>query len=270
MQLDRRRAILSALGAAAALATGCTSDRRDAAPAPTATSAPPLPPAAPPTAPAPAPTAPASTSPGTPAQFVTRGPASANAVALTFHTNGDVRIAQRLLDTVAGRAAITCFVIGEWLDANPAWGRKLVDSGHEIANHTYTHPTFASLAPEQMAREIGRCRDALVRHTGAPGRFFRPSGTDDGLTPPAAAALAEAGKAGYPIVLGWDVEPFDFRDPGAAAVRQRVLDGITPGSIVSLHFGHAGTVDALSAILDGLAARRLRAVTASQLLGLAG
>ena len=62
------------------------------------------------------------------------------------------------------------------------------------------------------------------------------------------------------------VDPEDFRDPGPDAVRQRTLDGVTAGSIVSLHLGHAGTVTALPGILEGLSARGLRAVTLSTLL----
>ncbi len=79
--------------------------------------------------------------------------------------------------------------------------------------------------------------------------------------------LEEAGKAGYQAVLGFDVDPLDYRDPGRDAVVSRTLATVKPGSIVSLHFGHQGTVDALPAILDGLADKRLQPVTLSTLLG---
>jgi peptidoglycan/xylan/chitin deacetylase (PgdA/CDA1 family) len=206
--------------------------------------------------------------PGAPSQFLARAPTPRNQVALTFHASGDLRIAQRLLDGLAGRARITCFVVGAWLDANPTWARKLLDAGHELANHTYTHPTFGGLSRTAMATEIARCRDLLVKLTGSSGRFFRPSGTDDGLATPAAAILEEAGKAGYDYVLGWDVEPFDYQAPGGAAVRTRVLDAVQPGSIVSLHFDQSGTADAIGGVLDGLDRKGLQAVTASTLLDL--
>ncbi len=196
-----------------------------------------------------------------------RGPATSDKVGLTFHTNGDLGMAQQMLDTAARRnARFTNFVVGNWIDANPLWAKKLLDGGHELANHTYTHPTFAALSRVAMAGELSRCRDALAKLSGNGGRFFRPSGTDDGLATPSAAILEEAAKAGYGIVLGWDVEPFDYKDPGAAAVQQRTLDAIKGGSIVSLHFGHQGTVDALDGILVGIADRGLRAVTVTELL----
>jgi peptidoglycan/xylan/chitin deacetylase (PgdA/CDA1 family) len=205
--------------------------------------------------------------PGAPSVFLTRAASARNEVALTFHTDGDLRIAQRLLDGLAGRAQITCFIVGSWLDANPTWARKLLDAGHELANHTYTHPTFPTLSPAAMATEITRCRDLLVKLTGSGGRFFRPSGTDDGLAKPSDTILQAAGAAGYDYVLGWDVEPFDYQDPGGTAVRTRVLDGTKPGSIVSLHFGHSGTADAISAILDGFDRQGIKPVTVSTLLG---
>jgi len=215
------------------------------------------------------PTAAATTlrAPGAPSVFLTRAAGTRNEVALTFHTDGDLRIAQRLLDGLAGRAQITCFIVGSWLDANPTWARKLLDAGHELANHTYTHPTFTTLSPAAMATEITRCRDLLVKLTGSGGRFFRPSGTDDGQAKPSDAILQAAGSAGYDYVLGWDVEPFDYRDPGGTAVRTRVLDGTKPGSIVSLHFGHSGTADAIGAILDGYDRQGIKPVTVSTLLG---
>lgn len=208
------------------------------------------------------------TTPNDQSAFVVRGPTGTNKVALTFHTNGDLGLAQRLFDVVKGRASITCFIVGNWLDANPTWAKKLLDAGHELANHTWSHPEFATLNPAAMATEIIRCRDTLVRLAGTPGKYFRPSGTDDGAARPSAEILRQARSAGYSTVLGWDVEPFDYKDPSATVVRTRVLDAISGGSIVSMHFGHTGTIDALSAILDGLTERKLQAVTVSDVLGI--
>jgi peptidoglycan/xylan/chitin deacetylase (PgdA/CDA1 family) len=250
-----RRAFLAGTGAAVALtAIGCgggggrdTGD--EVAAAPTTSSLPPLP------------------GPPDPATFVFRGPTDAPNVALTFHTDGDLDVARTLLDELAARdVRMTSFVVGEWLEANPDWAAMLTDDGHELANHTYSHVTFSELDPSAMAAEIDRCRDVLVGLTGSGGAFFRPSGTADGTTTPSPAVLATAGASGYATVLGFDVDPFDYEDPGAAAVVDRTLAAVGPGSIVSLHFGHPGTVTALPSILDGLEARGLQPVPASELL----
>ena len=99
---------------------------------------------------------------------------------------------------------------------------------YEFANHTYTHPTFGSLSREAMLDEVERCRDVLVRLTGGPGAAFRPSGTDDGTTSPGDQALSVAMEAGYATVLGYDVDPLDYQDPGAAAITQRTLAAVKP------------------------------------------
>ncbi len=210
----------------------------------------------------------ASTAPvPTRARFVDSGPRTRDRVALTFHTDGDLGLAQQLLDELAKRkTVITSFLVGSWLDANPTWAKKLLEAGHELANHTYTHPAFLSLSPDAMRDEIARCRDVIVRLTGYPGVFFRPSGTDDGTTTPPADVLDASAAVGYRTVLGFDVDPRDYTNPGADAVVQRTLDAVQPGSIVSLHFGHAGTVAAMPRILDGLDQRGLTPVTASKLL----
>ena len=253
-----RRAFLGAgaLAALAAIGAACTSDAGDAGDAQSATT---LVPTTPPTQ-LPAPSAGA-------AKFVVSGPSTRSRVALTFHTDGDLALAQEYLDVLSARdVAVTCFVVGKWLDVNPSWAHKLADAGHELANHTYNHLTFGQLRSEQMTDEIARCRDLLVRLTGKPGKYFRPSGTDDGRSTPSDAVLDASGAAGYATVLGFDVDPLDYNDPGAAAVTQRALAGVHAGSIVSLHFGHAGTLAALPGILDGLARRNLSPVTTSELL----
>jgi len=216
------------------------------------------------------PSAPAGPSPTVPAsaRFVDHGLEAHRRIALTFHTNGDLTLAGQLLDVLAQHDTVmTAFVVGNWLDANPSWGKRLVDAGHEVANHTFTHPSFLSLSRDAMLDEVVRCRDVLARDAGTPGVFFRPSGTDDGTVPPPDVVLSVAAEAGYATVLGFDVDPFDYDDPGADAVTERTLAAVHPGAIVSLHFGHAGTVQALPAILDGLEQRNLTPVTVSTLLG---
>jgi peptidoglycan/xylan/chitin deacetylase (PgdA/CDA1 family) len=201
------------------------------------------------------------------ATFVDTGPRNRDRVALTFHTNGDLGLAQQLLDVLsAHNVVMTSFIVGEWLDANPTWAKKITDAGHELANHTYTHPSVLTLSRDAMLDEVVRCRDVIERLSGSPGTSFRPSGTDDGTAALPDVVLEVAGEAGYGTVLGFDVDPHDYSDPGADAVAQRTLGAVGPGSIVSMHFGHPGTVAAMPAILDGLAQKGLTPVHASQLL----
>jgi peptidoglycan/xylan/chitin deacetylase (PgdA/CDA1 family) len=183
-------------------------------------------------------------------------------VALTFHGGGDPATATAILDICAQRGAqITVLAIGSWLQDNPSLAGAIVGGGHDLGNHTWSHPVLSDLDEAAVRDEITRCRDLLVQLIGSPGAFFRTSSGQHA----SAMILDEAGAAGYPVCLSYDIDPEDWTDPGADAVRAGAA-AVTAGSIVSLHFGHAGTVAALPGILDDLQTRGLRAVTASTLL----
>jgi peptidoglycan/xylan/chitin deacetylase (PgdA/CDA1 family) len=201
--------------------------------------------------------------PGPPAVEIVHGPRDRKQVALTFHGNGDPALAEALLREAEQRKAlITVFAVGNWLQAHEPLGRRILAAGHELANHTYTHPDLGALAQPAVEDEFARARDVLIQVSGSNGTYARPSAMDRS-TPLVRAA---AGLVGYRTVVAFDVDPADYTDPGAAAVISRTLAGVRPGRIVSMHLGHAGTVQGLPAILDGLATRGLRPVTVHTLL----
>lgn len=182
-------------------------------------------------------------------------------VALTFHGAGDEELARRVLTLLHDHgAAATVLAVGTWLQQYPDAGRMVVDLGHELGNHTWSHPDLAALDINGVRAEIERCQDLIAAGTGGPGAFFRPSQAQH-ATPLVRRAAAEAG---YSTVLSYDVDSRDFTDPGAPAIRRNVAS-VRAGGVVSLHLGHPGTLDALPAVLDDLAGRGLRPVTASVL-----
>ncbi len=182
-------------------------------------------------------------------------------VALTFHGAGDPDLARKILTGFARRgAAVTVLAVGTWLQQYPDAARLVTDNGHELGNHTWSHPDLSTLDTSGVRAEIERCRDRLAALTGGPGAFFRPSAAQHAT----AEVRALAGAAGYARVLSYDVDSRDFTDPGAAAIRRNVRTA-TAGSVVSMHLGHPGTLVALPGLLDDLAAAGLRPVTASRL-----
>jgi peptidoglycan/xylan/chitin deacetylase (PgdA/CDA1 family) len=216
-----------------------------------------------PTATPPSATAPAPRASGGPATEIVHGAASATGVALTFHGAGDPALAKQLLTLIeATGGQVTVLAVGSWLDQHPEMAKRILDGGHELGNHTYHHLTMPNLGAATDDTEISACAKVLRTLTGSQGRWFRPSGTTR-ATP---TILAAAGRAGYAESLSFDVDPQDYTDPGAATIVKRLLAGVQRGSIVSLHLGHAGTVQAMPAILDGLHSRGLPAVSMSALM----
>ncbi|WP_035841610.1 polysaccharide deacetylase family protein [Kitasatospora azatica] len=194
---------------------------------------------------------------------ISSGPVGSPRVALTFHGQGDADLATALLrEAESAGARITVLAVGAWLDDQPRTARRILDGGHELGNHTMHHLDISALPADRALAEITDCADRLTRLTGSPGRWFRPSQAKD-CTPMVAA---QARLAGYGHCLGYGLDSLDSTDPGPEAVTRTVLDAVRPGSVVSLHLGHPGTVTALPAILDGLRARSLQPVTMSELL----
>src|SRR2546423_1682238 len=148
------------------------------------------------------------------------GPSPAHTIALL-----------ELLDRFQARA--TFFLIGKNAEQYPHLVTEILARGHEIANHTYTHPSgsFWIAGPGRTATEIDRCAELLRTAPDRASRFFRaPAGLKNVFLHPE-LALRQLG------LIGWTVRGLDTirRDP--AKVADRIIRGLKPGAIVLLHEG---------------------------------
>ena len=188
-------------------------------------------------------------------------------VALTFDDGPTARYTGAVLDALAAQQArATFFVVGQRLTAAPSLARRVADAGHELGNHTWSHPDLSTLDERAVVHELARTHEAVERVTGhAPAVMRPPFGRLAGST------LVAAGHLGYPIVL-WSMELHE-RARTSAENATHIAGAATPGSVVLAHDGgpgpHAVGVAALPALLSGLAARGFRFVTVSELLALA-
>ncbi|WP_328589161.1 polysaccharide deacetylase family protein [Actinomadura logoneensis] len=194
---------------------------------------------------------------------IVHGARTERAVALTFHGSGDPALARRLLREVnVVGARVTVMAVGRWLDEEPSTARAFLDDGHELGNHTQNHRDVDAMSEADSHAEIAQCAERLKKLTGTAGAWFRPSRARHASR----RVRAQAAALGYRGCLSYDVDSLDFTDPGASAIVRKVLHEVRGGSVVSMHLGHSGTVEALPALLDGLRSRGLRAVTASELV----
>jgi peptidoglycan/xylan/chitin deacetylase (PgdA/CDA1 family) len=206
----------------------------------------------------------ATTRPSGPARVFYSGPRDRKQVALTFHGSGDPALTVELLaEAKRLKAPITVFAVGTWLQQHPDMTRRILADGHELENHTLTHPQLRGAGATTVAREVTGCRDILADQAGSGGQYFRPSGMEGNYPP---VVMEQAGLAGYGTVCGFDVDPSDYLDPGAAAIASRVRQTVKPGSIISLHLGHSGTVAAFPTLVADVRARGLEPVLVRDLL----
>jgi peptidoglycan/xylan/chitin deacetylase (PgdA/CDA1 family) len=191
------------------------------------------------------------------------GPRNRAEVAITFHGAGDLAIARKILATAKRTSTpITVMAVGVWLNANPAMGHEIVDAGHELGNHTYSHKTMTLLTMKEAKVEVAKGKAAVTKAVGNPGKWFRPSGTLKSNS----IIRAAAGASGYANCLVYDVDSLDYTNPSAKVIVANCMKTVQHGSIIGMHFGHAHTVSALPLLIQALHARNLTPVTVSQLL----
>ncbi|QKW18519.1 polysaccharide deacetylase family protein [Kitasatospora sp. NA04385] len=176
-------------------------------------------------------------------------------VALTFDDGPNPPHTHRVLD-VLDRYAVpaTFFCVGLHALAHRAELDRMAAAGHQIANHTWSHPYLPDLSRTELLDQLGRTDEAIAKAVGDdPGpRMFRPP--YGGRTPEVLRWIDESGAT---VVL-WDVEPCDWSMPGPEAITRAVLDQARPGAVILLHDGggdRSQTVAALPAVIEGLTAR---------------
>ncbi len=202
--------------------------------------------------------------------IVARVETSSPVVALTFDDGPNPAHAAEILSTLQRlEIPATFFLVGKEIEANPDLCRRLVEQGHELGNHTYSHQPMVFVPLSFVESEIDRT-DEQIRGCGYAGPIqFRPPNSKKLFVLP--YFLAHSGRND----ILTDVEPDSLgqiaSDPGRMV--QYVLDRARPGSIILLHPWYATSANALNAlpgIVDGLRARGLRFVTVSQLLAMQG
>ena len=199
-----------------------------------------------------------------------RGDATSNRVALTFDDGPTEPYTRQILDVLRGAGAkATFFVLGANAERAPELIQRMSDEGHEIGNHTWSHPHYGWLRGiRYWRREIDRT-DALVEMTcGVRPSVFRPP-----LGAKSWCTLHAARQANHRVVM-WSRRSFD----GLMTTPDEIMKRLEPtagGDIVLMHDGIAhnnrgrdpsATVKAVQLVLQMLAERGLTPVTVSELL----
>lgn len=164
------------------------------------------------------------------APSIWRGPRSRRAVALTFD-DGPSEGTSALLDILARRSVrATFFLCGLNVERLPRVARTVAAAGHEIGNHSYSHPFLCFRTGSFMRAELARAQEAIETHTGASPQLFRaPYGV---RWPGLRAAQRSLGLTG----VMWSVIGYDWNRAADSIVR-RVTGKISNGAIICLHDG---------------------------------
>jgi cellulose synthase/poly-beta-1,6-N-acetylglucosamine synthase-like glycosyltransferase/peptidoglycan/xylan/chitin deacetylase (PgdA/CDA1 family)/spore germination protein YaaH len=205
--------------------------------------------------------------------------ASPKKVALTFDDGPDPTWTPKILDILKEKnVKATFFIIGENAGAYPEIVRREFAEGHDIGNHTFTHPNLVELPLGMAKLEINATRKLFEAITGHSMRLFRAPflGDSDPTTYDELEPVALAQKMGF-VTVGLRIDPDDWLKPPPQTIIDRVLkqladkDPDATGSVILLHDAggdRAGTAAALPGLIDALRAHGYDIVPVRELAGL--
>ncbi|MGE7694887.1 polysaccharide deacetylase family protein [Lysinibacillus sp. NPDC094177] len=185
-------------------------------------------------------------------------------IALTFDDGPHPKYTAAILDVLAKYdAKATFFIIGKNAEKYPDLVLRSYSEGHELANHTYSHPFKASIA--ELHAQLRKTKEIIYGITGFSPVLFRPVGGNynDQM-------INAAVKDGYKVVMwSWHQDTQDWKQPGVNRIVQKVMKGSKPGDVILFHDGGGDrmqTIKALEEILPELKEQGYTFVTISELI----
>lgn len=172
--------------------------------------------------------------------------------------NEDTEELIAILDKFSIKA--TFFVVGAWVDKYPQSVLQLAEAGHEVMNHSDSHPHLTTLSEEDIKKEITECSDKIQAVTGVRPILMRPPYGD--YNDKVVSAARDIGH----YTVQWDVDSLDWKDLQPDAIYDRVVKRVSPGSIVLFHNAAKNTPAALPKIFEKLIADGYSFVPISELI----
>lgn len=185
-------------------------------------------------------------------------------IAITFDDGPHPKLTPMLLDMLKERGIkATFFLVGKNAADYPEIVQRIVAEGHEVANHSWSHPQLTKLGADALNAEITQTNNAIHQATGIKTTIMRPpyGATNASIT----KRLNE--EFGLTVIM-WSVDPLDWKIRNSSHVTKYITENTTPGAIILAHDIHPTTVEAMPAVLDTLTAKGYKFVTVSELIAL--
>lgn len=178
---------------------------------------------------------------------ITNGSPGKKVVALTFDDGPHPTNTPRLLNILEEKGVkATFFILGERADEYPNIVKQTHAKGHEVENHSYSHPDLAGASLAVLDREVERTNKIIDSLTGRRPLYFRP--------PYGSYNKQVSSNITNQIAL-WSVDTLDWKSRNAAAVQQSAMSQVHNGSVILMHDIHSTTVDAVGPLIDSLKAQ---------------
>ncbi len=196
--------------------------------------------------------------------FFKNGSREEKLIALTFDDGPHPKETHEILDVLDKyHVKGTFFVVGKHANWYSKPLIRASKEGHEIGNHTFSHPDISNLSSDDIKKELKDCEDTLVKLTGKRPTLFRPpygSYSEDKM-----AQIAK--DCGYKIILWTTIDARDWKNPPPTEISNIIINKVQNGDIILLHdYGTENTVKALDEIIPTMTEKGYKFVTVSELI----
>src|SRR5690554_1940064 len=195
--------------------------------------------------------------------FIAQVQTTQKVIAITFDDGPNAYYTPILLDLFLGyNAKATFFTIGQQLEANREIAVAAHAAGHELGNHTYSHPHLPELDREQQLFELEQTERLIMDITGSKPLTFRPPYFEYNED-----SISVIESFNYRNISAMNIETEDWREPGVERILDKTRDYMIPGSILLFHDGfgdRSQTVEAVRILLEEYSAQGFQFVTVSE------
>lgn len=140
----------------------------------------------------------------------------------------------------------TFFLVGDWVDKYPDDVKDIYDAGHDIGNHSDTHPHMTEMSTEEQKNQIKACNEKIKEITGKEPKLFRAPYGDYNNT------VVQSVKSLNMYCVQWDIDSLDWKDPSPSEMVNRIVPNLQNGSIILMHNGAKNTPEALPMIIEAV------------------
>lgn len=198
-------------------------------------------------------------------RLIKKIPIKEKIMALTFDDNLNAANAFSILNTLnQNNVQSTFFLVGKSDKLSSKLTNIIIHHGHEIGNHSYSHPSLTELNANEIKLQIEKAEEAILKASNhlAPKPLFRPPyGYYNSIV------LDVVSSIGYPWTILWSIDTKDWNGTPVDIMVQKVLDKAQPGAIVLMHLQDmTNTVEALPEIIKGLKSKGYKLAKISQML----
>lgn len=182
-------------------------------------------------------------------------------VALSFDAAWGNEQTDGLLQTLDKyKVKTTFFLVGDWVDKYPESVKEIASKGHDIGNHSNTHPHMTQMPTADMTGQIQACNEKIKKLTGKDAKLFRAPYGDYNND------VVKSVNGCNMYCVQWDVDSLDWKDPTPEQITQRVVSKLKNGSIILMHNGAKNTPEALPMVIEGIKEKGYEIVPISQIL----